>query len=100
MTIEVWEKTAVREMADCRIVKVLENPCQSPFTGKDHTFYVIDSVDWVNLVPITADDELVCIRQYRHGTEEITLEIPGGMVDPGEEPMVAAARHGRPSAKV
>ena len=92
MTIEVWEKTAVREMADCRIVKVLENTYQSPFTGKDHTFYVIDSVDWVNLVPITADDELVCIRQYRHGTEEITLEIPGGMLDPGEEPVVAAAR--------
>ena len=92
MTIEVWEKTAVREMADCRIVKVLENTCQSPFTGKDHTFYVIDSVDWVNLVPITADDELVCIRHYRHGTEEITLEIPGGMLDPGEEPVVAAAR--------
>ena len=92
MTIEVWEKTAVREMADCRIVKVLENTCKSPFTGKDHTFYVIDSVDWVNLVPITTDNELVCIRQYRHGTEEITLEIPGGMVDPGEEPIVAAAR--------
>lgn len=92
MAIEVWEKSAVREMADCRIVKVLENTCRSPFTGKDHTFYVIDSTDWVNLVPITANNELVCIRQYRHGTEEITLEIPGGMVDPGEEPIVAAAR--------
>ena len=92
MTIKIWEKTAVQEIADCRVVKVLENTCQSPFTGKDHAFYVINSVDWVNLVPITADNELVCIRQYRHGTEEITLEIPGGMVDPGEEPMVAAAR--------
>ena len=47
MTIKIWEKTAVQEIADCRVVKVLENTCQSPFTGADHTFYVIDSVDWV-----------------------------------------------------
>jgi ADP-ribose pyrophosphatase len=34
----------------------------------------------------------VMVRQYRHGSREVTLEIPGGIVDPGEEPAAAAAR--------
>ncbi len=65
---------------------------ESPLTGNSHQFYFIDTADWVNIVPITPDNELVCIRQFRHGNEEITLEIPGGMVDPGEDPAVSAAR--------
>jgi 8-oxo-dGTP pyrophosphatase MutT (NUDIX family) len=44
------------------------------------------------VVPVTSDDQIVMVRQYRHGCEEITLEIPGGMVDPGENPAEAAAR--------
>jgi 8-oxo-dGTP pyrophosphatase MutT (NUDIX family) len=49
-------------------------------------------VDWVNVLPITADQEVVFVRQYRHGSDAISLEIPGGMVDPGEAPIVSAAR--------
>ena len=48
--------------------------------------------DWVNVVPITAAGRVVMIRQYRHGTGEIGLEIPGGVIDPGEEPLAAARR--------
>ena len=43
-------------------------------------------------MPITVDDEVVFVRQFRHGSEAISLEIPGGMVDPGEHPQVAAVR--------
>ena len=48
--------------------------------------------DWVTVVPITAAGRVVMIRQYRHGTGEIGLEIPGGVIDPGEEPLAAARR--------
>ncbi|HEX8558873.1 MAG TPA: NUDIX hydrolase, partial [Pyrinomonadaceae bacterium] len=48
--------------------------------------------DWINVIPLTRDGEVVFIEQYRHGSEEVSLEIPGGMVDPGEEPRDAAAR--------
>jgi len=41
---------------------------------------------------LTASGEVVLIEQYRHGTEEISLEIPGGMVDAGESPRDAATR--------
>jgi ADP-ribose pyrophosphatase len=57
-----------------------------------HEFVVLHSPDWVNVVPITSDGQVVLIRQWRHGTGEETLEIPGGLIDPGETPMTAGAR--------
>lgn len=65
---------------------------ESPATGENHSFYRIESAEWVNVVALTRDDDLVLIRQYRHGAREITLEIPGGLVDPGEQPIEAARR--------
>jgi len=55
-------------------------------------FVYLDAPDWVNVVALTADDRVVLIEQYRHGTQEVTLEIPGGMVDPGEAPLQAGLR--------
>ena len=48
--------------------------------------------DWCNVVALTPADELVMVWQYRFGTDALSLEIPGGVVDPGEEPMAAAIR--------
>ena len=64
----------------------------SPTTGLEHTFYRIDSVDWVNVIPVTPEGEIVMVRQYRHGKRDLTLEIPGGMIDLGEDPAAAGAR--------
>ncbi len=55
-------------------------------------FVVLDCPDWVNVIPITPDDQVVFIRQFRHGVKEVTLEVPGGMVDAGEDPAAAALR--------
>ena len=48
--------------------------------------------DWCNVIARTPKDEIVMIWQYRFGTDELSLEIPGGVIDPGEEPMAAAKR--------
>ena len=53
---------------------------------------VLESVDWVNMVAIDAQQRCVMIRQYRFGVGYTTLETPGGMVDPGEDSRTAAAR--------
>ncbi|WP_138430870.1 NUDIX hydrolase [Fodinibius saliphilus] len=55
-------------------------------------FYVLKAPEWVNVLPITSDSEVVLVEQYRYGIEEPTLEVPGGMVDPGEEPLEAIQR--------
>ncbi|MBW1803826.1 MAG: NUDIX hydrolase [Deltaproteobacteria bacterium] len=64
----------------------------SPRTGKEHRFYILESQDWVNVIPLTKHDEVVMIRQYRHGVRNMTLEIPGGIVEPGDTPEDAARR--------
>jgi len=64
----------------------------NPRDGSTKRFSLIDCVDWVNVIAVTASREVVLIRQYRPGIDEVCLEIPGGMVDAGEQPMAAAAR--------
>ena len=55
-------------------------------------YSIIEAVDWVNVIALTRDDQVVLIKQYRVGVEKVCLEIPGGMVDPGEDPETAAKR--------
>lgn len=90
--IKPWQRKRYQQVADCRVFTVNEAVSISPEDASEHRFYVIGSPDWVNVVPITPDNEVVFIRQFRHGSEEVTLEIPGGLVDNGEEPERAAAR--------
>lgn len=55
-------------------------------------FYIIHSPNWVNVIPLTPDNKVVLVRQYRHGVDEISLEIPGGICNEGENPLDAARR--------
>lgn len=90
--IQPWQRKKTRILADCRIFTVSESTSVCPRTEDEYSFYFIETADWVNIVPITVEGEVVFIRQFRHGSEEITLEIPGGMIDQGEDPATAAVR--------
>jgi 8-oxo-dGTP pyrophosphatase MutT (NUDIX family) len=87
-----WTVRETEFLQDCAVFTVSRALSRSPRTGGDHWFYRIDSPDWVNVVPVTAAGEVVLVRQFRHGSGDFTLEIPGGMVDPGESPTEAAGR--------
>ena len=87
-----WKEVETEFLQDCRVFSVSRTTAVSPQDDTRHPFYRIDSVDWVNIVPLTSQDEVVMVKQFRHGLREITLEIPGGMVDPGEKPEEAALR--------
>ncbi len=87
-----WTVLETELLQDCRVFRVSRTLARSPRTGATHTFFRIDAEDWVNVVPVTPGGEIVFVRQYRHGSRELTLEIPGGIVDPGETPDAAAAR--------
>jgi len=88
----VWRRERSEQVADCRVFQVRRDYSTDPRGGRVHDFYVIEAPDWINIIPLTKDHEVVLIEQYRHGTEGVSLEIPGGMVDPGEEPHETAAR--------
>ena len=91
--IQPWPKEGSRPVGDFRIFSIRSDAKTSPRTGKVHDFYVIDTVDWVNVLALTPRDELVMIEQYRHGTNTVELEIPGGMIDPHDpSPLAAGVR--------
>jgi 8-oxo-dGTP pyrophosphatase MutT (NUDIX family) len=87
-----WEKLESEPRGDYRVFRVRADLAASPETGESHTFHIVEAADWVNVIPVTPEGKIICIRQYRHGTEHITLEIPGGVIDDGELPADAARR--------
>ncbi|MGA2240924.1 MAG: NUDIX hydrolase [Verrucomicrobiota bacterium] len=86
-----WKKVRSTSIGDFRIFKLRSDVEISPRTGKEHDFYVLDSVGWVNVIAVTPDQKLVMVEQYRHGSNTVELEIPGGMMDAGETDPVATA---------
>ena len=87
-----WQRVGSEAVADCRVFQVRRDRSTSPRDGREHDFFCIEAPDWINVIPLTRRGEVVMIEQYRHGANEVTLEIPGGMVDEGESPGEAAAR--------
>ena len=88
-----WKQISSKLIGDFRIFKLRSDVKISPRTGKEHDFYVLDSVNWVNVVAVTPDRQLVMVEQYRHGSNTVELEIPGGVMDAGEtDPVVTAVR--------
>ncbi len=89
--IKEWELLESKVDKDYRVFRIQSETAMSPRTNKVGRFYTIDTRDWVNVIPVTPEGKIVMIRQYRHGSREVTLEIPGGLVDE-DDPGMAAAR--------
>jgi len=87
-----WKKLATTDVLKGRIFKYCKVKSQSPDGTKTGDFDQIKFSNWVNIIPLTADKNVIMVKQYRHGTEKVTLEIPGGAVEMGEEDLVAATR--------
>ncbi len=91
--IRPWPKISSRQLGDFRIFRIHSVVRRSPRTGHDHEFYVLDSPNWVNVIAVTPERQLVMIEQYRCGTDTVELEIPGGMIESKDaSPVVAGVR--------
>jgi ADP-ribose pyrophosphatase len=90
--VDSWETVSSAPVADCRVFQVRRDLCKRSGDGKEGDFYVIDSPDWVNVIATTKDGDIVMIEQFRQGICEISLELPGGIIDDGEKPEDAARR--------
>jgi ADP-ribose pyrophosphatase len=89
--IKPWKTIRTKPVGDFRIFKIRSDISVSPRTGKEHDFFVLESVHWVNVIALTPDQKLVMVEQYRHGSKTVELEVPGGMMDPHETDPVATA---------
>ena len=71
--------------------KFRSDKCELP-NGKPYKAFVMEFDSWANILPVTKDDQVVLIRQYRHGVQEVLYELPGGVVEEGEDPLEGAKR--------
>jgi 8-oxo-dGTP pyrophosphatase MutT (NUDIX family) len=78
--------------ADCRIFEVHKRKMLRESDQKEGEFYVIETNDWVNVLAMTQEQEIILVRQFRYGTEQYSLEPPGGVIERGEDPIVAGQR--------
>ena len=87
-----WKRLRSEQIANCKVFKVRRDMSVREEDEETHTFYCIEAPDWVNVIALTPEKQVVLIEQFRHGIEEITLEIPGGMADGDEDPQTAGLR--------
>jgi 8-oxo-dGTP pyrophosphatase MutT (NUDIX family) len=88
-----WDVLRSEIMFRCGIFAVRRNHSRAESSGQTYDFHVLETADFVNVVPLTADRQVVLVRQFRHGIRELTLEVPAGLIDvAGEAPIDAARR--------
>ncbi len=87
-----WEVIKSEIIYRCRIFSVRRDQSRSQGTGLTHDFHVLETSDWVNVVPLTGDRHVVMVRQFRHGIRELTLEVPAGLIDASDATPADAAR--------
>lgn len=93
-TKPLWRIIKDKKLVETPIFDLQEKYLGASGQTIDHPFYVLNAPDWINIIALTDDDpeQIVLVEQYRAGIHETTLEIPGGMVDSGEDPLTAAKR--------
>jgi 8-oxo-dGTP pyrophosphatase MutT (NUDIX family) len=89
-----WREEGSREVFRSRIFSIRESACRSPANSLGN-YTIIDAPDWVIVVPLiknSGGEQFVMVRQWRHGSRELSLEFPGGVFEAGEDAAAAAAR--------
>ena len=92
MPPEPWKIISTKHDKSYRVFSLRTDRACSPRTGRDHDFFILESSSWVNIIPLTPENDIILVRQYRHGIRDITLEMPGGLVEPDDTPLDAAVR--------
>ncbi len=87
-----WTQLSREHVGSFRILEVCRVELQDSAGRSRGDAFTVRCRDWCNVVAITPSDEVVLVWQYRFGSDALSLEIPGGVVDEGEEPIHAAER--------
>lgn len=92
-TVLPWDDSESDVALETRVFRVVQKTATSRVNPSvSGTFSLLECPNWVNVIATTPENEVILIRQHRHGVAEITIEIPGGMVDGEEEYITAGLR--------
>jgi 8-oxo-dGTP pyrophosphatase MutT (NUDIX family) len=91
--IKPWTRKSIETVGSFRVFDVQRSEVIAP-DGRPvpHPIYTFACPTWCNVLAITEADEAVLIWQYRHGTDAMSLEMPGGVAEPNEAPVETARR--------
>lgn len=88
-----WEVVSEQPHADCKVYQVVKQHCRHPKDGREGSFFIMKCPDWIQAIPLTPEGHLILVNQYRHGSQELSWEVPGGMMDAEDaSPETAGAR--------
>ncbi len=89
-----WMIKSKKQLLKTRPFAVEELEIKRTSTGAmlDHPYFRVSAPSWVNIFAITKDKKIVLVRQPRAGAMTLTVEVPGGNIDEGEDPLLAAKR--------
>jgi 8-oxo-dGTP pyrophosphatase MutT (NUDIX family) len=90
--VKKWETKSEKSLLNAKVFSYRQVERTSPDSGKTGLFDVLECYDWVNIVALTPENQVIMVEQYRQGTDTITLEIPGGVGHPGEDIIDGAKR--------
>jgi ADP-ribose pyrophosphatase len=87
-----WIREGERTLASTRVLDLQSVRFRKPAGGETKEFVVIHAPDWVNVIAHTPEGRIVLVRQFRFGSNALSLEVPGGMIEKGENPIAAGVR--------
>ncbi len=91
----LWKDLERRKLQSCRIFDLYEVKRLSP-VGRERGFYLLHAPDWITVIPVLKNEAgeecFLMVEQFRHGSSNLTMEFPAGIVDHGESPETAALR--------
>ena len=86
-----WSRHGVDDVVRTPIFTLERHHLRTP-SDHEHAFHILRCPEWCNVLPITPDEQVVMVRQYRYGTNQETLELPGGIIDPHDPDPLQGAR--------
>lgn len=92
MRVKPWIKLGDSLLQQTRVFDLRVQRMLAPDKSHEDDYFYISTRDWVNVIPLTSDGQVVLVEQFRHGINEISLETPGGLVDEGDTPEQSAFR--------
>jgi ADP-ribose pyrophosphatase len=90
--VNIWRKVKSEAGPELLLFNARYDFMENPRNHKIMKRIVLEARDWVNVVAITPEKNIVLVKQYRFGTGKITIEIPAGLIDQNEPSKDAAIR--------